>query len=86
MHLYTYLQLDVSSKIKLWLSTEALKNNPKIDARESGHETSDYGPEYTYLFKPPYNIKNKKMLLRLLQVMYGKNSLLDYVFKLSVFL
>merc|ERR1719510_221185 len=60
-------QLDVSSKIKLWLSTEALKQNPKIDARESGHETPDYGPEYTYLFKPPYNIKNKKMLLRLLQ-------------------
>ena len=68
LYSFSYLQLDVSSKIKLWLSTEALKQNPKIDARESGHETPDYGPEYTYLFKPPYNIKNKKMLLRLLQV------------------
>jgi len=60
-------QLDVSGKVKLWLSTEALKNNPKIDARETGHQTQEYGPQYTYLFKPPYNIKNKKMLLRLLQ-------------------
>ena len=53
-------QIDVSSIIKLWLSTESLRKNPKIDARESGHETPDYGPEYAYLFKPPYNIKNKK--------------------------
>ena len=52
----------------MWLSTEALKNNPKVDARETGHQTQEYGPQYTYLFKPPYNIKNKKMLLRLLQV------------------
>jgi hypothetical protein len=64
------LQLDVSSKIKLWLATEALKKNPKIDARETGHDTPEYGPEYTYLFKPPYNIKNKKMLIRLLQVKF----------------
>jgi len=60
-------QLDVSNKIKLWLSTEALKSNPKIDARETGHVTQDYGPQYSYLFKPPYKIQNKKMLLRLLQ-------------------
>jgi len=60
-------QLDVSGKVKLWLSTEALKNNPKIDARETGHVTQEYGAQYTYLFKPPYNIKNKKMLVRLLQ-------------------
>jgi hypothetical protein len=54
----------------LWLATEALKKNPKIDARETGHDTPEYGPEYTYLFKPPYNIKNKKMLIRLLQVKF----------------
>lgn len=60
-------QLDVSNKIKLWLSTEALKSNPKIDARETGHVTQDYGPQYSYLFKPPYKITNKKMLVRLLQ-------------------
>ena len=58
-------QLDVSRKIKRWLSTESLRKNQKIHARESDHETLDYGPEYTYLFNPPYNIKIKK-LLRLL--------------------
>ena len=63
----------MSGKVKLWLSTEALKNNPKIDARETGHVTQEYGAQYTYLFKPPYNIKNKKMLVRLLQVSISIN-------------
>ena len=60
-------QLDVTNKVKLWLSTEALKNNPKIEARETGQVTQEYGPQYTYMFKPPYNIRNRKMLVRLLQ-------------------
>ena len=66
----------MSGKVKLWLSTEALKNNPKIDARETGHVTQEYGAQYTYLFKPPYNIKNKKMLVRLLQVSISINPLI----------
>ena len=59
--------LDVCRKIKRWLSTQSLKKNPKIDARESDPETPYYGPEYTYLFNLPYNIKNEKKLLRLVQ-------------------
>lgn len=59
-------QLDVSNKVKLWLSTEALKSNPKIDARGTGR-TGEFGEQYTYLFKPPYNISSKKMLLNLLR-------------------
>ena len=57
-------QLDVTSKIKLWLSTEALNCNPKISASE--RMTPD-GPQYTYLFKPPFEISSKKMLIRLLE-------------------
>jgi transcription initiation factor TFIIE subunit beta len=50
-------QLDAGSKIKAWLVAEALKNNPKIDASPAG----------TYLYKPPYDIMNKKGLLKLLR-------------------
>jgi len=57
-------QLDVTSKIKLWLSSEALNSNPKISASE--RMTPD-GPQYTYLFKPPFEISSKKMLIRLLE-------------------
>jgi len=53
-------QLDVDSKTKFWLSTEALRNNPKIDASGSG-------PSTTYLFKPPFNITTKKALMKLLK-------------------
>jgi len=58
-------QLDVTSKIKLWLQTEALVSNPKISASQS-RMTSE-GPQYTYLFKPPYEISTRKGLLRLLE-------------------
>ncbi|XP_061535016.1 transcription initiation factor IIE subunit beta [Phycodurus eques] len=47
--------LDISMKQKQWLMTEALVSNPKIDVRDS-----------TYGFKPKYNLKDKKALLRLL--------------------
>ncbi|XP_010776332.1 transcription initiation factor IIE subunit beta [Notothenia coriiceps] len=47
--------LDISMKQKQWLMTEALANNPKIDVRDG-----------SYGFKPKYNLKDKKALLRLL--------------------
>nr|XP_061832895.1 general transcription factor IIE subunit 2-like [Nerophis lumbriciformis] len=47
--------LDIGMKQKQWLMTEALVNNPKIDVRDG-----------TYGFKPKYNLKDKKALLRLL--------------------
>uniref|UniRef100_A0A4W6G9W1 Transcription initiation factor IIE subunit beta n=1 Tax=Lates calcarifer TaxID=8187 RepID=A0A4W6G9W1_LATCA len=47
--------LDISMKQKQWLMTEALVNNPKIEVRDG-----------TYGFKPKYNLKDKKALLRLL--------------------
>ncbi|CAB1458938.1 unnamed protein product [Pleuronectes platessa] len=47
--------LDISMKQKHWLMTEALVNNPKIDVRDG-----------TFGFKPKYNLKDKKALLRLL--------------------
>uniref|UniRef100_A0A8C2WCP8 General transcription factor IIE, polypeptide 2, beta n=1 Tax=Cyclopterus lumpus TaxID=8103 RepID=A0A8C2WCP8_CYCLU len=47
--------LDISMKQKQWLMTEALVSNPKIYVRDG-----------TYGFKPKYNLKDKKALLRLL--------------------
>ncbi|XP_063039749.1 general transcription factor IIE subunit 2-like [Engraulis encrasicolus] len=47
--------LDVGMKQKQWLMSEALANNPKIDAVDG-----------KYGFKPKYNLKDKKALLRLL--------------------
>uniref|UniRef100_A0A8C6LPU6 Transcription initiation factor IIE subunit beta n=1 Tax=Nothobranchius furzeri TaxID=105023 RepID=A0A8C6LPU6_NOTFU len=47
--------LDISMKQKQWLMTEALVNNPKIEVRDG-----------TYGFKPKYNLKDKKALVRLL--------------------
>jgi transcription initiation factor TFIIE subunit beta len=56
------LQLDITSKTRLWLKTEALNNNPKISAF--------VGPDGqpTYLNKPPYNMVNKKSLLKILRL------------------
>ncbi len=50
-------QLDVGNKIKAWLAAEALKNNPKISA----------SPEGTYIYKPPYDVRKKSGLLKLLR-------------------
>ncbi|XP_056891724.1 transcription initiation factor IIE subunit beta [Takifugu flavidus] len=47
--------LDITLKQKQWLMNEALVNNPKIEVRDG-----------TYGFKPKYNLKDKKALLRLL--------------------
>ncbi|VTJ83132.1 Hypothetical predicted protein [Marmota monax] len=47
--------LDIGLKQKQWLMTEALVNNPKIKVVDG-----------KYAFKPKYNLKDKKALLRLL--------------------
>ncbi|XP_073398507.1 transcription initiation factor IIE subunit beta [Dendrobates tinctorius] len=47
--------LDIGMKQKQWLISEALVNNPKIDIVDG-----------KYAFKPKYNLKDKKALLRLL--------------------
>lgn len=50
-------QLDVGSKVKQWLLTEALVNNPKIEVSLEGK----------FIFKASYKIRDKKNLLRLLK-------------------
>ncbi|XP_059821039.1 transcription initiation factor IIE subunit beta [Hypanus sabinus] len=47
--------LDIGMRQKQWLMTEALINNPKIDVTDG-----------KYAFKPKYNLRDKKALLRLL--------------------
>lgn len=47
--------LDIRMNQKQWLMNEALVSNPKIEVRDG-----------TYGFKPKYNLKDKKALLRLL--------------------
>ncbi|XP_053559256.1 transcription initiation factor IIE subunit beta [Bombina bombina] len=47
--------LDIGIKQKQWLMSEALVNNPKIEITDG-----------KYSFKPKYNLKDKKALLRLL--------------------
>lgn len=47
--------LDIGMKQKQWLMSEALVSNPKIDIVDG-----------KYAFKPKYNLKDKKALLRLL--------------------
>lgn len=51
-------QLDVGSKQRHWLITEALVNNPKIKVVDNGEK---------YAFKPKYDIRDKKGLLNLLK-------------------
>lgn len=50
-------QLDVSGATKQWLLLEALGNNPKIEVTEDNR----------YIFKPPFKIKNKNGLMKLLK-------------------
>jgi len=51
-------QLDVGGKTRQWLQTEALNNNPKIKVCDDGAR---------YMFKPPFELRNKKSLLNLLK-------------------
>jgi len=50
-------QLDVGVKITQWLRSEALSNNPKVEVT----------PDGKYQFKPPYKIRDRKGLLKILK-------------------
>ncbi|CAH0551296.1 unnamed protein product [Brassicogethes aeneus] len=50
-------QLDVGNKVKQWLATEALVDNPKIEVT----------PDNKFLFKALYRLKDRKALLKLLR-------------------
>ncbi|EEB18098.1 transcription initiation factor IIE subunit beta, putative [Pediculus humanus corporis] len=50
-------QLDVGNKVKQWLLNEALIRNPKVEVT----------PEQKFLFKPPYKVRDKKSMLKLLK-------------------
>ncbi|KAL1448396.1 hypothetical protein WDU94_005588 [Cyamophila willieti] len=50
-------QLDVGNKVKTWLSTEALQNNPKIEVIDGTR----------FLFKAVFKLKDRKGLLKLLK-------------------
>ncbi|CAG9813115.1 unnamed protein product [Phaedon cochleariae] len=50
-------QLDVGNKVKQWLQTEALLNNPKIEVT----------PDNKFVFKALYRLKDRKSLLKLLK-------------------
>ncbi|KAJ8941723.1 hypothetical protein NQ318_023319 [Aromia moschata] len=50
-------QLDVGNKVKQWLQTEALMNNPKIEVT----------PDTKFIFKALYRLKDRKSLLKLLK-------------------
>nr|XP_022902155.1 general transcription factor IIE subunit 2 [Onthophagus taurus] len=50
-------QLDVGSKVKMWLQSEALPSNPKVEVTQDGR----------YVFKAMYKLKDRKSLLKLLK-------------------
>jgi len=50
-------QLDVSGKTRKWLSEGALSQNPKLKVVE-GHK---------FVYKPPYELRDRKTLLKLLK-------------------
>ena len=53
-------QLDIGHKQRMWLETEALRNNPKVRVVEDGTEVK-------YAFKPTFpDISDRKTLMRLL--------------------
>ncbi|XP_041460072.1 transcription initiation factor IIE subunit beta-like [Lytechinus variegatus] len=49
-------QQDVGQKQKMWLVNEALPNNPKVTFEDG-----------KYSFKPAYNVRNRKEMVRLLK-------------------
>ena len=75
-------QLDTDSKTKYWLENEALRNNPKISA-----SMMRQGGETTYMYKPPFQIMNKKALLKLLKQysIKGTYFILGFVIKALFF-
>ncbi|KAF5281801.1 hypothetical protein FQA39_LY05015 [Lamprigera yunnana] len=50
-------QLDVGNKVKLWLQSEALQSNPKVEVTLDGK----------FIFKAMYKLKDRKSLLKLLK-------------------
>lgn len=64
-------QLDIGNKIKHWLGTEALLNNPKIKIVQEDGETK-------FLYNPKYHIKDRRALLNLLKShdIYGEGGIL----------
>lgn len=50
-------QLDVGNKVRIWLQTEALQNNPKLEVSYEGK----------FLFKALFKLKDRKSLLKLLK-------------------
>lgn len=64
-------QLDITSKMKHWLQTEALVNNPKITViKEDGMNK--------FCFRPKFDIHDKKALVKLLKNydIHGKGGIL----------
>jgi len=51
-------QLDADNKTRMWLMSEALPNNPKIEMT----------PEGTFMFRPPLKCRDKRSFLRLLRL------------------
>jgi len=51
-------QLDVSSKTRMWLQNEALKQNPKLEVVENGEK---------FMYKPPFKLRDKKTLIKMLK-------------------
>lgn len=51
-------QLDAGSKMRHWLITEALLSNPKVKVTDGGGK---------YVFRPKYDIKDRKAFLNLLK-------------------
>lgn len=49
-------QMDVGPKHRMWLINEALPNNPKVSLEDG-----------KYLFKPAFNVRNRKEMVRLLK-------------------
>ncbi|KAK4886011.1 hypothetical protein RN001_002282 [Aquatica leii] len=50
-------QLDVGNKVKMWLQSEALQSNPKVEVT----------PDGKFIFKAMYKLKDRKSLLKLLK-------------------
>jgi len=51
-------QLDSSSKTRMWLQNEALKQNPKIEVTDAGDR---------YMFRAPFKLRDKKTLMKMLK-------------------
>ncbi|XP_046547987.1 general transcription factor IIE subunit 2-like isoform X2 [Haliotis rubra] len=64
-------QLDIGSRMRHWLHTEALINNPKIIVVEERNLKK-------FLFKPKYEVRDRKSLMKLLKSydLHGRGGIL----------